>query len=146
MTKLFPAEKIYIDDSSIHNAGRGVIASASIKKGEVIEICPVVVLLKDQVEIIQNTELTNYYFTWGPEQKAAAIALGYGSLYNHSYAPNATYMKNQKDRTIEFVALKNIAEGEEITVNYNFGNPDDKSPLYLIGFQSIPEYIQEQEG
>ena len=32
--------------------------------------------------LLDETNLYNYYFTW--QDQAAAIALGYGSLYNHS--------------------------------------------------------------
>ena len=52
-------------------------------------------------------------------------------MYNHSYSPNATYNKRVKEKLIDFVALKDIKKDEEITVNYNFGNPDDKSPLWI---------------
>ena len=60
-----------------------------------------------------------------------AIALGFGSIYNHSYEPNATYKIKPKEKIIEFVAIKNIEKNNEITVNYNFGNPKDKTPLWF---------------
>ena len=127
--KLVPSAKIYLAKSEIANAGRGVFAVAEIVDGEVIETCPVVVLLANDYEHLKATELRNYYFMW--EEAQAAIFLGYGSLYNHSYEPNATYTKNIGEGTIIFTAIKGIGEGEEITVNYNFGNPDDKSKLWI---------------
>lgn len=41
--------------------------------------------------LLDGTHLFNYYFYW--EGKAVAIALGYGSLYNHSASPCARYRK-----------------------------------------------------
>jgi hypothetical protein len=55
---------------------------------------------------------------------------GYGSLYNHSYRPNARYV-DLAGRTKVFTALRDIAAGEEITVNYN-GEPGDVTP---VGFE-----------
>jgi hypothetical protein len=55
------------------------------------------------------------------------MVLGFGSLYNHSYTPNATYVKKPDERVVEFVALQDIGSSEEITVNYNNGDPDDKN-------------------
>ena len=65
----------------------------------------------------------------------AAICLGFGSIYNHSYNPNATYKKQINDLFIDFIALNDIKKDQEITVNYNYGNPDDKTTLWI---KSIP--------
>jgi uncharacterized protein len=60
-----------------------------------------------------------------------AVVLGYGSLYNHSYKPNA-YYRDRRNRVKEFIALRDIAAGEEITINYN-GSPHDPSD---VGFEA----------
>lgn len=120
---------VYISQSNIGgSSGRGVFAAKSIRSGEVIEVCPVVEIARADVGFIRKTDLVHYYFYWGKELKGGAIALGFGSLYNHSYAPNATYKKDYENKTIEFIALRNISEGEEVTINYNYGDPNDKSP------------------
>ena len=56
------------------------------------------------------------------------MALGYGSLYNHSFFPNAEYIKVWEERVIRFVALRDIRDGEEITINYN-GSPESQKPM-----------------
>ena len=59
-------------------------------------------------------------------------SLGYGSLYNHSYRPNARY-DDEEGRIMVFTALRDIGRGEEITVNYN-GEPGDETP---VGFEVV---------
>lgn len=123
------SQNVYLADSGIEGAGRGIFAAKRIAKGETIEICPVI-LLKGEGEKLRDSELYNYYFLWD-KQPDAAVALGYGSLYNHSYTPNATYKKHLGDMRIEFTALQDIEKDEEITTNYNYGDPDDMSPLWI---------------
>lgn len=121
--------KIYIARSKIKKAGRGVFAARSIKQGDIIEKCPVLVFPRKDYLLVKKTELRNYYFMWG--KSTSAVCFGYGSIYNHSYEPNATYEKRIREKTIKFIAIKNIKEGEEITVNYNYGKPKDQSPLWI---------------
>lgn len=130
MKKLLPSVKIYISNSGIKNAGRGVFASQKIKKGETVEICPVIVVPQKDVSNLKESILTRYYFYFGKKNELLALALGFGSIYNHSYKPNATYIKKPEENIIEFVAIKTIKASEEITTNYNFGNPNDKNPIW----------------
>ncbi|HLP19343.1 MAG TPA: SET domain-containing protein-lysine N-methyltransferase, partial [Chitinophagales bacterium] len=73
----------------------------------------------------------NYYYLWGEQAKNYAICLGYGSIYNHSYEPNCLYETYYPDEVIHFITLKDIAAGEELTVNYNH-DPDNKTPLWFM--------------
>jgi uncharacterized protein len=110
--------------------GRGIFASRTIQKGELIHQAPVIVCPGDQYKKLKKTVLRNYYFNWGENYDHVAIALGYGSLFNHSYSPNAMFENNLKEETVDFIALKRIKAGEEIFVNYN-GDPYDKGPLWF---------------
>ena len=110
--------------------GRGVFAQRNFKKGEVIESCPVIVLPAEEIDTLELTQLYNYYFAWGPESKDAAIALGYGSLYNHSYTPNARYYKDFDNNLLKYVCIRDIQKNEEITINYNC-DPEDKTPVWF---------------
>jgi SET domain-containing protein len=67
-------------------------------------------------------------YNWG--DGGEALVMGYGSFYNHSYQPNAGYVRRYDQLTIEYVALRDIAAGEEITVNYN-GTPHDRTPVWF---------------
>jgi len=98
--------KIYISKSKTSGAGRGVFAGEDFKKGDLVERCPAIVFPLKEYPIIKKTILRNYYFMWG--KNTSVICLGLGSLYNHSYTPNATYKKNIKSKTIDFIALKDI--------------------------------------
>ncbi len=106
--------------------GRGVFARRPIEEGQVIERVPVLVLPDgDEHEVAGWEGLMGYCFVWG--KGTVALALGYGSLYNHSYRPNARYDDIGR-MTKVFSALRDIEPGEEITVNYN-GDPADRSPV-----------------
>ncbi len=125
-------QKIRIGKVSKNHKGRfvrGMFATAKIRKGEVIEVCPVIVLpLKDK-KALEKTLLFDYYFYWGAKNQPA-IVLGYGSIYNHSYKPNAEYDQNVKKQTMTFRALRDIKPGEEIRTNYN-GDPDNQDELWF---------------
>lgn len=103
----------------INGKGRAVIALEDIKKGALIEKASVIVSDKSEWEELKKTIIYNYCFSWGKELEHAAIALGYGSLYNHSFQPNAYYTRHVEQLVIDFVAYKDIVAGEEITINYN---------------------------
>ena len=108
--------------------GPGGLRPALIKKGEVIEKVPMIVMsAKEYEEDLSGSRLSNYCFAWGRNQ--VALALGYGSIYNHSYSPNARY-EDVGPQTKVFLALRVIESGEEITVNYN-GKPKSRSAVWF---------------
>jgi SET domain-containing protein len=47
-----------------------------------------------------------------------ALALGQGTLYNHSHHPNAAGEPVIRDRVIEWRAIRAIKKGDEITIDY----------------------------
>lgn len=141
MNKLHPSPKIYLAVSDIAQAGRGVFAATDITSDETIEVCPIIELPAGaDYEHMKATKLRDYYFMWQTKDRAV-ICLGFGSLYNHSYTPNATYQKNIGDQTITFRAIKAIQKDEEVTVNYNYGKPDGKSKLWI---EDVPGPEQEK--
>lgn len=100
--------------------GRGVFTAQRIPAGSSIESCPVIILSPEDTHHIHRTRLHDYYFLWG-EDGSSAIALGWGSLYNHSSRPNADYQMDLAHASIDFVAIRNIEPGQEITVSYTEG-------------------------
>lgn len=109
------------------NKGRGVFALKSFKTGEVIEICPTLRMTPTERKLCSKTILDYYMYPW-KSTRSASLVLGYGSIYNHSFDPNADWKQNFKTKTMVYRAIKPINKGEEITVNYN-GEPDDTTPI-----------------
>jgi SET domain-containing protein len=113
--------------------GRGVFAVDTIYAGTVIERVPVIVIPEEEVLEAPGTSfLANYVFDWG--RGTVALALGFGSIYNHSYYPNARY-DDEGQQTKVYTALRDIYPGEEITINYN-GHEDDQTP---VGFDVVEQ-------
>jgi len=112
----------------IGNIGLGVFATQDYHADDIIEDCHIIALSELDKNKIDETHIYNYYYSWGDNE--AAIALGNGSLYNHSYTPNAKYVKLYNKKIIRFIAIKNIHAGEEIRTNYN-GNPTSKKLLWF---------------
>jgi len=99
--------------------GRGVFTDKAIELNEIIEFCPVIILTEQDVPHVRLTSLNYYYFEWGADKTEGAIALGYGSLYNHAFKPNAAWRNQRAQKMIEFYATQFIQAGEEITIDYD---------------------------
>lgn len=121
-------DRLEVRDSN--ERGRGVFARVPIDEGEIIEECPVIVIPPEQLDALGGTILHEYFFQWGGTRDAGAIALGYGSLYNHAHDPNAMYVRRLEARLLVFHALRAIAPGDEITVSYH-GGFGDRSPVWF---------------
>jgi len=96
--------------SPIH--GYGVFAVQDIAAKELIEECPVIVVSKSGT---YGKNLYDRVFSWGDD---CAVALGYGSMYNHDSDANAKYDVDMKNQIMRFVAAKDIAAGAEILIYY----------------------------
>lgn len=119
---------LYVSESNAK--GRGVFTSSHINAGDTIEICPVIVIPRSELPIIHKTVLHDYYFLWGDNMEDCAIALGFGSLYNHAVHPNANFILDIENLTIDIEAIMDIPAGSEITINYH-GEPGDPEALWF---------------
>ena len=113
-------------------AGRGIFARVDIKRGETIEQCPVIEIPEHDASNINKSMLVTYIYYLGKNKERLMIALGFGSIYNHSFKPNAKYKERYGGKTIDFIAINEIKKDEEITVNYSQGDQKDKSPLWFV--------------
>lgn len=111
--------------------GRAMFACRKFLKGELIERAPVIPINQKQWPSAEKTILSDYAFDWGEHDEHAAIALGYVSIYNHSYTPNAQLEELLDELMMEVVAIRDIQPGEEITINYN-GDPESQDPLWFV--------------
>jgi SET domain-containing protein len=110
--------------------GRGVVARHALRKGELIDRNPVVVMPPEQVAAIERTLLDDYVFIWGERRDHVAMVLGAISLVSHDYSPNAVYERHLELEELWLVALRDIAAGEEITINYT-GSPAGRDALWF---------------
>ena len=116
--------------------GRGVFALVPIAEGTLIERVPVLLIPKQQVfgdtEIARRSTFISWYvFEWEGITKRdyVALALGYASIYNHAFDPNARVERHSPD-ILEIFARRDIAEGEEIYISYLGESGEKKS----VGF------------
>lgn len=119
---------LYISHTA--SKGRGVFTSIDIHAGDTIEICPVIIIPKSELPVIHRTVLHDYYFLWGEDMESCAIALGFGSIYNHAVHPNANFILDLEEETIDIEAIQDIPAGSEITINYH-GEPGDEGGLWF---------------
>ncbi len=131
MKSLFASDKIYVASSKTPNAGRGVYARRDIKKDELIEKCPVIIVSEGDMANLNESILTSYFFYYGRDKNKLLITLGFGSIYNHSYQPNARYKIKHNEKVMEFVATKEIKKDTEIVINYKGVNSRNKNPLWF---------------
>ena len=114
---------LYFAPSGKHRYG--MYCTEDIAAGSVIEICPIIIIPADQArEIVRSHILYEYYFEW--KKDSIAVALGYGSLYNHAENPNAEFQPDYKNQYIIFTASRDIPSGTEILVAYHAGNSNEK--------------------
>ncbi len=108
--------------------GRGVFTAMDIPEKSLIEICPVILIPKDQIPLIDRTVIYHYYFIW--KDGDLALPLGYGCLYNHRETPNAEVVYDHFALEIHIQSIREIKEGEEITIHYH-NDPEFKGSLWF---------------
>lgn len=125
--QLLDSAKIRV--SWVQGKGRAVIAKKNINKFESIEMSPTSEIPADQIKLINNTDVFEYYFV-NPEcylktnsntnEVGGYISFGLVSLCNHSKSPNAIvkWWHDDMGTWTELVALEAIKEGEEIEICY----------------------------
>ena len=101
----------------IAGRGRGVVATKEFKKGELVHVSPIILLAEYEV----GDTLDRYVFQW--DDKHYALALGVGSLFNHSAAPNMIITLRSSKKEIAFWANKQIQAASELTHSYDY-TPD----------------------
>ncbi|KAF8908943.1 hypothetical protein CPB84DRAFT_1843297 [Gymnopilus junonius] len=115
--------------------GRGVYASHSIPRNTLIEISPVLLFSKNEYEEHgKHTVLDHYTFKW--TEGRMALALGLGSLFNHSESPNVSFSLDTKNDSIRYTTSRHIMPGEELCIFYGFElwfSPTDRNSSAVQG-------------
>jgi SET domain len=97
-------------------SGRGVFALGPYQPGDLIEVCPLLQLDRNAWGISEI--LDDYVIKLPDPRRPIALALGYGSLYNHSALPNADWTINKARTEMHVTAKSLIGSGEEILICY----------------------------
>jgi len=106
---------------SVPGKGRGVFAARDLAEGEVLEAAHVLHLSAEEAERLEETPLGQHYFHWDGVEDAewrGAVALGTVSLVNHSTNANAGVWQDYERDLLILEALRPIAAGEEILIDY----------------------------
>jgi len=116
--------------AEIPNKGRGVVTLKKIAKDTVVEHSPVIVMDAAARQLLDQTTLHDYIFVWGNNEDQCCMAQGYVSIYNHAIGSNCEYFMNFDDNTMQIKTVRDIAAGEELTINYN-GDWDNEEDVWF---------------
>lgn len=114
----------------IEQKGKAVFTKENIAAHTLIEESPVIVMTKAERIHLDKTLLHDYIFEWGEKKEQCCMALGYISVYNHSYQSNCEYFMDFENELIQIKTIRKIESGEELTINYN-GDWNDSKKVWF---------------
>jgi SET domain-containing protein len=95
----------------------GVFATTAIPKGTLVELSHCIEIPKSDYDShLCHTVLEHYVFN-GPGG-GKLLALGVGSLFNHSSTPNLDYRVDPVNLIVRFFAARDIETDEELFIFY----------------------------
>ncbi|KAI5789027.1 hypothetical protein EDC01DRAFT_123678 [Geopyxis carbonaria] len=107
--------------------GRGIFARSPLPAGTIIDTAPVILLSDEDFEAhVRHSALWHYSYNWpttdpatGKPRTQQALVLGLGSMFNHSTrAQNVGWKRDVAAQCVVYVALRDIAAGEELLISY----------------------------
>ena len=120
---------VYIAESGIPGAGRGVFAGKSFLPGEVVDRSHYVDM--PRTEAATSGTVGRYVFKSTVDPSRSLLLLGFGSLFNHASTQrfnldgaNVAYWHRTWNTSFEFLARRPIAAGEELLIDYGY-EPND---------------------
>lgn len=122
-------EHLYLANSG--SKGRGVFTRVALQPGLTVESSPVIVMNNLDRKKLDETLLHDYIFEWQPDgADMCCMALGWVPMYNHSYSSNCEYFMDYDNNTMYIQTVRDIAAGEELTINYN-GDWDNEEKVWF---------------
>ena len=110
--------------------GRGLFATAPIRSETLLMEAPLLLIPASERAALQSTIVDDYVYEWD-EHGTAALVLGVSSMCNHDDDPNAFLWLVPDRLTAQLFAVRDIAEGEEITVSYRAEEGSEDAPLWF---------------
>ncbi|MDX2258950.1 MAG: SET domain-containing protein-lysine N-methyltransferase [Hyphomicrobiaceae bacterium] len=110
--------------------GRGVFATADIAAGEVLGLFHTIHLPAGEVRAAAGGVLSTFWFE-DDADGSAYVVLGFIELLNHSArAPNLErrWIAGEAGSMVELYALRDIAAGEQLKIDYRFAGGSDDPP------------------
>lgn len=101
--------------------GRGVYASQDIPYNTLIHISPLLLFpsgsaIPEALYSPERAVLCHYTYTFGRDHQA--LALGLGSMFNHSKHNNVGFIIDKPNLLIKYFSVTSISSGSELCINY----------------------------
>jgi SET domain len=105
--------------------GRGLYAIRDIEPHTTLHVAPTILVKQSEYDQFMRHTILEHYLFNAPAHGDKLMALGYGSLFNHSDTPNTDYrvVKQFRGAEAEYVILyrsgsRPIKSGEELCIYY----------------------------
>lgn len=130
---------LYLKDAGAK--GYGVFCRAKIKKGEILEETPAIIMNDKDGPLIEKTFLNNYVFQIGAISRqmkksckvkdtdvSSAVVMGILSFCNHDEHPNAEILWEERNDLLFYMlrATRDIPKDTEICTTYGRGWFEDR--------------------
>lgn len=123
---------------NVPGKGRGVFCTEDIKKGDVLEITPAIVLDPTETDLADKTILRDYTFAVGDINKkhklkhpelSSSVVMGIQAYCNHGEVQNAEISWEESGMTVYYIltAIRDIPADSEICTTYGEGWFDDRA-------------------
>lgn len=137
--KLNRKQGLYLKDTKAR--GRGVFCTQTVRKGEILETTPAILLNDAEARHTDKTILQDYVFEIGSisaalrkrlrvksTDDAHCVVMGILSYCNHDEEPNAEILWMESKGSLYYMlrAVKNIPKNVEIVTGYGDGWFDDR--------------------
>lgn len=100
------------------------MTSVHIPARTTIDLSPILLFPTEEYTLHgQFTQLDHYTYRW---LGGMALAIGLGSMFNHSKEPNVGFQRDFENKMIRYTTLRDVAPGEELCISYgpNLWFPD----------------------
>ena len=103
---------------SIEGKGRGVYTTQDIPSSTLIHISPVILFAVQDSDASScyHSVLKEYTYNW--TNGCQALALGLGSMFNHSWNHNVGFVRDIKLGVLKYYTIRDVTADSELCINY----------------------------